>query len=291
MSIKTVLAPVTGSNCDISVLGAALALARMSRAHIQVLFLHRNPQDVLVPHVGYELSMGVVDSLVESAKQQINHDRTTARASYDAWCADSGVVEVDNPASDHDADTTVSYSEVIGDLFTNLAEAGRMVDMICLARASDDATADEASLIQAALMETGKPVVLVPGDSKPEAIKSIAIAWNGSRESARAVSLAMPLLESAEIVSVIAATSDDVKPEDVTAFADSLKWHGINARPSMFALNDVNLTQRLQDEAAKTDAQLLVMGAYSHSRLREFVLGGVTDEIINDGRMPVLMAH
>ena len=166
-----------------------------------------------------------------------------------------------------------------------------MADVICMVRPGEYDGSDGETLFQAALMETGKAVLLAPADTKMKPIKSVAIAWNGSREAARAVALAMPMLETADSVTVLAGTSDYLKPEDVTAFTESLKWHGFNATARMFALNGADLAGRLQAEAREADAQLLVLGAYSHSRLREFVFGGVTDDIIKAGRMPVLMAH
>lgn len=289
MSLKVILVPVTGNDTDRIALDAAMTVAGLSNAHIQVLFLHRDPKDVMVPHVGFGLSGGVIDSLIHSAIAQTDIARKIATASYNTWQQETGCREQDDPSL---ADTaTSSFSESIGDIFGNITRFGRLADVICMMRATEETGADQDSLIQAALMETGKPVILLSVDTKMESIKSVAMAWNGSREAARAVSLAMPLLETADSVSVLAATSNDVKPEDVTAFTESLRWHGINANAKMFALNGADLPQQLQDEALKCNAELLILGAYSHSRLREFVLGGVTDDIVNTGHMPVLLAH
>jgi nucleotide-binding universal stress UspA family protein len=290
MSIKTILAPVTGTPSDRLVLNAAVALAGEPGAHIQVLFLHRDPQDIIVPHLGHNMNAGLIESLIRSADEQIKTARHAANETYDAWRSDCDVGEQGGavPASG----ITAGYAESIGDMATRMTNAGRLADVICMVRTpSEDTGYGEEALIEAALLETGKPLVLVPGDSALETIKSIAIAWNGSRESARTVSLAMPLLEMAENVSVLAGTGDGMNDDDVRAFVKSLAWHGIDATPTVFALNGANLTERLQAEAEKNGAELMVMGAYSHSRFREFVLGGVTDDMINGGRMPVLMAH
>ncbi len=289
MSYRIILAPVTGSDSDRPILNAAMTLAGPSKSHIQVLFLHRDPQDVMVPHIGYDLSTGMIDSLILSANEQIGYAREQAKSCYTTWLQETGVTEVSDSTEINGI--TSAYVEAIGDMSGSLARAGRMADVICMVRSGDNAGFDEETLIQTALLDTGKPVVLVPSSLSPEAITSIAIAWNGTREAARAVSLAMPLLEAADSVSVVAGTCDQVKPEDVTAFAESLERHGINAHANMFALNGADITKRLQDEAHKGGAQLLVMGAYSHSRLRESVFGGVTNDIVNAGQMPVLMAH
>jgi len=98
------------------------------------------------------------------------------------------------------------------------------------------------------------------------------------------------MLERADLVTVLAGTSDMLTPAEVNAFVDSLKWHGVNAKPRMFTMNG-DQAGRLQAEAMDAGAQVLVLGAYSHSRMREFVFGGVTDDILNAAQMPVLLAH
>ena len=89
---------------------------------------------------------------------------------------------------------------------------------------------------------------------------------------------------------VLVGTSDHLKPADMNAFVASLKWHGVDAKARMFTMSG-DQSVRLKAEAMDVGAQVLVLGAYSHSRMREFVFGGVTDGIINAAQMPVLMAH
>jgi len=289
MSIKTIMAPMMGEKADKRILDVALTMAVPTNAHVQAVFLHRDPKDIMMPQVGDGLSGGIIDSLMLEAEAQVDSARRAAHSTYDTWRQESGIAELANPAPTNGI--TSDLSEAIGDLSGTLAKTGRMADVICLVRPDEDDGSDGEALIKAALMETGKTVLLAPTDAEMNAVESVAIAWNGSREAARAVALAMPLLEAADSVTVLAATSDYVRPEDVTAFTESLKWHGINAAARMFAQNGAELADRLQEEAQKSGAQLLVLGAYSHSRLKEFVFGGVTDDIIKDGRMPVMMAH
>ena len=289
MSFKTIMAPMMGEEADKKALDAALTMAGPTDAHIQAVFLHRDLKESLVPHVINGLGAGIIDSLVQVAEEEVEHARRAARSSYDTWRQASGIGEKTDPAPTNGI--TAELSMAMGDLGGNLAKAGRMADVICVVRPGKNDGADWGTLILAALMETGRAVLLAPADTKMKPIESVAIAWNGSREAARAVALAMPVLEAADSVTVLAGTSDYLKPEDVTAFTESLKWHGVNATARMFALNGADLAGRLQAEAREADAQLLVLGAYSHSRLREFVFGGVTDDIIKAGRMPVLMAH
>ncbi|MDA0342348.1 MAG: universal stress protein [Proteobacteria bacterium] len=182
-------------------------------------------------------------------------------------------------------------SEVQGQLEINLAKIGRTADVVCLVRGAEESDPAFTDMLNAALLDTGKAVLVTPSGHKVQPFQSVAIAWNGSREAARAVALAMPMLEVAKTVTILAGTSDYLTPEDVTAFADSLKWHGVNAQTRLLSAKTDDLADHLQAQALDAGAQVLVLGAYSHSRLREFVFGGVTDDIIRGSQMPVLMAH
>jgi nucleotide-binding universal stress UspA family protein len=288
MSINTIVAPMTGGPTDGRALEAALAMAGPTNAHIQAVFLHRDPKNIALPQVGEGMTANMIDTLVEAAERQVKTDRAAAHASYDDWRRANGISEVETPALTNGI--TTHLTEVQGEVSASLAKTGRMADVVCVVQPGDEDDAELSNLLTAALLETGKMVYLAPNGKQSVPIKSVAIAWNGSREAARAVAMAMPILESAETVTVLAGTSDYLTPTEVQAFIASLKWHGVNAKPRMFTMNG-NQAGRLQAEAMDAGAQVLLLGAYSHSRVREFVFGGVTDDIINAAHMPVLMAH
>lgn len=288
MSINTLVTPMTGGPTDGPALDAALAMAGTTNAHIQALYLHPDPKHVALPQVGEGMTAAMIDTLIDAAEQRIQSDRTQAQASYDAWRKANGIEEADTPGPRNRV--TAQFSVVQGEPSGSLAKIGRTADMVCMIQPSDDDEPELANLVTTALMDTGKLLLLSPNGAKSVPVKSVAVAWNGSREAARAVALAMPMLERAELVTVLAGTSDMLTPAGVNAFVDSLKWHGVNAVPRMFTMNG-DQAGRLQAEAMDAGAQVLVLGAYSHSRMREFVFGGVTDDIMNAARMPVLMAH
>lgn len=288
MSINTIVTPMTGGPTDGPALDAALALAGATKAHIHAIFLHPDPKRVALPQVGEGMTAAMIDTLIVAAEQRIQSDRTQAQASYDSWRKANGINEADAPGQ-RDGVTT-QFGAVQGDITNSLAKIGRTADVVCMTQPSEDDDPELANLVTTALMDTGKLLFLAPNGRACAPVKSVAVAWNGSREAARAVALAMPILERAEKVTVLAGTSDMLTPAEVNAFVDSLKWHGVNAQPRMFTMNG-DQAGRLQAEAMDSGAQALLLGAYSHSRMREFVFGGVTDDIMNAAQMPVLMAH
>jgi nucleotide-binding universal stress UspA family protein len=125
----------------------------------------------------------------------------------------------------------------------------------------------------------------------PERLASrVAVAWDGSLGAARAAGAALPLLGRAEAVTILTADMEKVGAKP-SALADYLAEHGISARTWAFMPEDRKLGERLLAEADQAGADMLVMGAYGHSRLREMVLGGVTQSVTATSKIPVFMAH
>lgn len=170
------------------------------------------------------------------------------------------------------------------------AGRARYFDLVLAMAEQGNATA--RAMTEALVFETGRPVLILPPSGLSSGIRSIAIAWDGSRVAARAVADAMPFLASAERVHVL--TVVDEKPLQGRAgrlLAESLRDRGIAAEANAVEAEDRPIGATLQDDALALGAGLLVMGGYGHSRLRDFVLGGATQGVLDDPRLPVLMAH
>lgn len=146
---------------------------------------------------------------------------------------------------------------------------------------------------EAVVFGSGKPTLLVPEMAKPAAFDNIAIAWDGSRVAARALADARPFLERASSVSVI--TVVDEKPlknaGDEERIAAALRQRDVNATAIAVRAQGRPIAEALQQAALQRGCQLLVMGGYGHSRLRDFVLGGATEGVLNKLLMPVLLSH
>lgn len=151
-------------------------------------------------------------------------------------------------------------------------------------------------LLEDVLMTSGRPVLVVPYIGRYEtAGTKVLVGWNNSREAARAMSDAMPMLAKAESVMVLEATPAVRKATtDHDAGADVVRHlarHGINARSSRTVIVDISAADALLSHAADMSADLLVVGGYGHSRLRELILGGVTHGLLQHMTLPVLMSH
>ena len=152
----------------------------------------------------------------------------------------------------------------------------------------------ERKVMEHVLFDSGRPVVIVPNrHAKPFGCKRVTVAWDHSRTAARALHDALPFLRLAEEVVLVAVGGEkrfqtETDPATIEA---TLARKGLNARFEQIELGGRNIGQGLQDHALHSGADLLVMGAYGHSRLREFILGGATREVLDDPRLPVLMSH
>ncbi len=149
-----------------------------------------------------------------------------------------------------------------------------------------------AKMLNAALFDTGRPVLVTPPETPELVGTKVAIAWNGRTEATRAVAAALPFLQNAGKV-VILTTETDRTPSSVAMeLADYLACHHIEADTWVFARRgDTPVAEALLRECTALNIDLLVMGAFSHSRMRELILGGVTRYVLAKAQIPILMAH
>lgn len=184
-------------------------------------------------------------------------------------------------------DVVRSRPEVAAALF---AERARTFDCsLLMPLASSD---DQAMVAEAVLFGSGGPAWLFPGGDVTSHLASAAVAWDGSRAAARAVRDALPVLSAVKHVTVLCATDDKpVEPTSVGALQDFLRHHEIAAEVHLFNRSERVIGDALQQTAVESGAGLLVMGAYGHSRIREFVLGGATRTVLANRRLPIFMSH
>ena len=150
------------------------------------------------------------------------------------------------------------------------------------------------ALIEPLLFESGRPVLVVPnGYAREISFDHVLIGWDGSTSAARAVWDSIPLLRLAKTIEIVTVTGEKDLSQVPAAntLAPMLSFLGKKVTVSVLALDGGTVARKIKDHAAKTGAGLIVQGAYGRSRWREFVLGGVTREMLGDSPLPLLMSH
>lgn len=180
-----------------------------------------------------------------------------------------------------------------GDIIDAMASAARLADLAVISQFQPGVdVAINEPLADSLVIEAGRPILIVPYIGARETVgERILVAWNNSRESARAVADAMPLLKAAKKVTVLSAADEDLEDVPGADVARYLAEHGVNAETTRAKSSDSEVGSLLLNVAADDGHDLLVMGAYGHSRLREMILGGASRYIIQHMTIPVLMSH
>ncbi len=180
-----------------------------------------------------------------------------------------------------------SLPELAGDA---AAEEARYIDLTLVPMPKNGEQG--RAIAEGLVFGSGRPAILVP-ETRERGLRRAVVAWDGSRVAARAVNDALSLLGEMEQVTILSVLNEKPLPADDLGdkLAARLVKRGVPARAVAIELEDQPIGLTLQDFAVQDGAGLLVMGAYGHSRLRDFVLGGATKAILEDLRLPVLMSH
>ncbi len=287
MTLRSILVPVRGDGLGEGVLNHALALARRSDAHLDVVHCRPRPEDLL-PY-GVYVPTSIREEMTVSAGSLANAEEQRLRSVFDDYCRRHQVKEVEGrpwPVGE----VSLSWREETGKQADIVGRLGRLADLVAVAR-PDHRRKLGLNTLEAALLETGKAVLMCPPIPVSNVGSHVALAWNGSTEAARAVTAAMAILTGADRVTVISVGTGANEPLGAEALRHYLGDHDIRADVLIPSAKSTTVGQALLGAAAEAGADLLLMGAYGQSRWREVVLGGVTQYIIEHSDIPVLLCH
>ena len=291
--IKSILVPLQGLATDGDAIAAANVVGRPFEAQLECLHVRPDPRLLVASMTaGFETGLGtgvfpselwnvIVDADKRRAKQ--------ARENFEKFCERYGVATKSGATG-----PSATYREIEGDAGRDVTVNARYADLVVLAQ--DDLTSE---LIQDAksqvIMGCGRPVLLAPSRARSSGLTNVAIAWKDTAESARAVTAAMPILAKAKSIVVLSAREGMSKVEDALRSAEHvaalLRQHSLLARAEHVPHEHNTVAESVIERALALKSDLLVMGAYGHGRLREVVFGGFTRHVLNETKLPVLLAH
>ena len=271
MAIKDVLVYVDNDNACADRVTHAAALCKANNAHLSGVY---TIQKMVMPaYVGAYIPADVI----ESREKDINEQRDTAKELFERIAASAEI--------DHD------FHVVEGEVESVLRSDSRYVDLTIIPQRQDDMfDLNPYYELPDVLLGSACPVLMLPsGASLAQPVERAMVAWNGTHESARALSAALPgILADAKKVDVVTVASEGTHAADISAH---IQRHGLEVDVHVFDESAAIAGRLLLEQAEKLNSQLLVMGAYGHSRLREMVLGGATKYVISNAGLPVFFTH
>jgi len=291
--MQTILVPTEQSTSMISVLDAALLLARKFGGSIEGFALRPAVADMVAMDPDAGLTMVAVrENDAEMVRQ--------AEELFRSFMERHGVAPRTEPASSS-ASSGSSASSSSSTTWSWLASApsghdfvgsyGRVFDVIALARPGEEWQSPSMVTLESALFESGRPVLIAP-PTPPRALgTNVLIAWNCSTEQARTTAFAMPLLRLAERVTILTVEGATVAGPSGVELARSLRINGIAAEPITMHPGKASAGETILSKAEELGCDLIVKGAYTQSRLRQMIFGGTTRHILTKAKLPVLMAH
>lgn len=225
---------------------------------------------------------GLPVDLIEAQRNENSREARSAAERFEASARAAGI-----------AVETRLIDASVGGAATRFGEIARRFDLAVVGQAQRDHIASEDLTIEAALFESGRPVVVVPYIQKQGLkLDRVVACWDGGRMAARAIADAMPFLERAKAVDIVIVAEERKQQEIAGAsMLAHLSRHGVPATARPTTRGAISIENVILSYAADNGADFLVMGGYGHSRLREFILGGVTRGILASMTVPVLMSH
>ena len=282
--MKSILIPFEESDGLPSILETAYLAATRFGSYVEG--LHVRPT---LPAIAVDPAFAATDALTESFERQNQERARRARQKFEDFLRDKSLPrgEVTRPSTAASAAWVEEASP--GD--SVVGHRGRLFDLIVVGRPVRGAPAPSMSTLEAALFDSGRPILVAPPKPPKVMGESLVIAWNGSTETARTIALSMPFLRQAKKVSVL-TIEDGLLPGPTGAeVARHLIPDGIMAEVVVRPLGGRTIGEAILAEAMALGCDLLVKGGYTQGRLRQLIFGGATSHILAAAEIPVIMAH
>ena len=286
---KTILVAASGTDDDAAAYAAALAIARPFAAHIDALHVKLDAVTTAVAMTTDAGSGALTAGLIDRLEQDARERETKAHDSFTRFCNSTGLASSERPPPPTAAAPSAEWHVETGEEPRWMAEYGTTADLIVARRGSGEDVLARSTL-EAVLLETGRPILIPAAAPIPATFERIAIAWKPTPQAARATAFAMPFLTRAKDVVVVTVEEEAEGQSDADRLVRNMAWHGISAGTLQLKPGPQGAAAALLPGVAGR-ADLLVMGGYGHSRLREWVFGGFTQIVLADAGLPVLLAH
>lgn len=288
--IKTILVPATGSDTDDITFASALTVAREFDAHLNFLHVRVDAAAMAATMAQDGSGAAMITGLVDRIDEEASRREEQAKQLLQRFCQRELLAIAETPTPGEQTGPSAQWLWEVGDESYWVVEHGRSTDLLVLGRPREDQGVS-ADTIERALLGSGRPLLIPPAAGFFALPDTIIVAWKAAPEAARAVAAAMPFLHAAKQIVILTVAEEKGSSDDESArLMSTLQWHGLNASTRHMQPERAGAADTLLTAAAEANA-LVVMGAYGHSRMREWIFGGFTQHVLRGAGVPVLMMH
>ncbi len=255
----------------------AISIADSFKAHVLGVAFSYEP---IIPG---SVMGGIPPEIIESQRRESDEKARAAIARFDAAANRAAVA----------AESRIISASVSG-AAEQLGRLGRRFDLVVVGQAQRDEASAAEVVDEGVLFDSGRPVIFVPYIQKAGLkLDRVMVCWDGSRAATRAIADAMPFLKKSKQVEIVMVSAKKPKDDEIAGadLGQHLARHGLKVDVKRITSTEIDVPSTILSYAADSSADMIVMGGYGHSRLREFILGGVTRSILETMTVPVLMSH
>jgi nucleotide-binding universal stress UspA family protein len=294
MTIRTIFVALSGGSAGQGAVDLACRLARRFEAHLEGFHVRADPREAVLAFGG-GLGTPVVGDLIERTAQEIAQSAERAKQHFDKAIAEHNLPlktepPVLRPGESVAIEATAAWREETGFAGDLVPGRARLFDLVVLGRSDRVVDQPHTDVLEDTVLRCGHPVLLAPSTVPKHLGQTVAIAWNGSPEAARAVTGAISFLRHSKSVWVLTAGATDTA--DGPGLVTALAWHGIAAGlRHLTPMSGVSVGERLLAAARDEGADLLVMGGYGKAPWREMLMGGATRHVVATSLLPILISH
>jgi len=285
--MKSILLPLSAQINDENVTRVASLLAFQFRATLNGLFIRPDPR-AAIPFMGEGLTADMIQDICDAADTEGKTQASKAFERYKTRTQELGLPLADG--GQQKDGPIARWRVVTGQITDHAGRKARTSDLAICAKPIPD-FGDSQEMFDDLIFRSGRPVMMVPEESTEAPGRHVMIAWNGRAEGARAVGVALPLLRSAEKVSLLQIGEADPERPTIEDVSEYLQDHGVSCKLHKKARDNTPIGAQILASAHEEKADMVVIGAYSHNRWREMILGGVTKYLIGHSDLPILMSH
>ncbi|XQF93584.1 hypothetical protein ACOBV9_07220 [Pseudoalteromonas espejiana] len=286
ISPKLILMPLSTSGHVTERLKGGLAVAKYFNAHLDVFHTHLDPKRFL-PTGQLGLPSKLVKELDSVAGRFASTESANLKSEFINLCADQKVIYTDASTA-HLTHPSAAWHINLGLRSEIIAEQGKVADLIIIPQSK---SGKSTSTFEASVMRSGKPILLVPRQMTNFDIKTVVIGWNASTEVSRALTYSLPLLKQATKVVICTSASSADKMPNGHEVVKYLAQHDIKSEFVTFNNGRQSTAKAFMSVAQMHNADLVVMGAFTHRRIHEQIFGGMTNYMLANTTLPIFMAR